>query len=181
MSPYTTPSAASAIGARWPREGACSAAPAILDITRCCRQARECFCLQDVPKFAYRSAKCGLDHATIGNRAGNEIRDADALVIGMPLLDGAGTPHRAFRASETKIARVERAVAVERARRVQSHAPASLNGSPHEGSIRCNLGWIHDWAKLCFDRPRLADVGGGCDRAKRSMRIVARQQAPVEG
>src|SRR6516162_3644712 len=34
MSPYTTPRAASAMGARWPRGGACSAAPITIVITR---------------------------------------------------------------------------------------------------------------------------------------------------
>src|ERR1700732_5528667 len=99
----------------------------------------------------------------------------------MPLLARARTPHRSLRASKTKIAGVERAVAVERARGLQPHAPASRNGSAHEWAIRCNLGRIHDWAKLCFDGPRLADIGGGCNRAEGSVRVVAGAQAAGGG
>src|ERR1700732_5617711 len=99
----------------------------------------------------------------------------------MPLLARARTPHRSLRASKTKIAGVERAVAVERARGLQPHAPASRNGSAHEWAIRCNLGRIHDWAKLCFDGPRLADIGGGCNRAEGRGRIGPRQHAAGGG
>src|SRR5260370_12596411 len=117
------------------------------------------------------STKRRFDHAAIRHRPGDEIADGDAFVIGMPLLDRARTPHCSLRASQTKIAGIERAVAVEDAWWLQSHAPASLHRSAHESAIRCNLRRIHHPATLCFDRPRLADIGGGCNRAEGSVRI----------
>src|SRR5262249_62341906 len=76
----------------------------------------------------------------------------------MPLLDGAGPPHRGLAALEAEEAGVERAMAVKSRWRPQSHAPASAVDGPHECPIGSDLGRIHERAELDLDLPRTADV-----------------------
>src|SRR6266568_7744024 len=95
-------------------------------------------------RFPTRSlAKVILDDAEIGDSAGEEIGDGNALVLGMPLFDGARPPHRGLSPLEAEETCVERAMAVKGRRRAQPHAPASAVDGPHEYPIGSDLGGIH--------------------------------------
>src|SRR5262249_22724646 len=118
--------------------------------------------------------------AEIGRRAGGEIGDGDALVVGMPLLDGARAPHRGLAALDAEETGIERAVAVEGLWRRDAHAPAAACDRAHEGAVRSNLGRVPERAELGLDLPWWPDVGGLRDRVERSLRVVARQKPPVE-
>src|SRR5215470_9689442 len=100
-------------------------------------------------RFPARSlAKIVLDHAEIGDGARGQIGDGNALVLGVPLLDGARPPHRGFAALEAEETGVERAVAVKGWRRGQPHAPAPAVDGPHECPVGSDLGGIHERAEL---------------------------------
>src|SRR5260370_23104807 len=73
---------------------------------------------------AHSLAKVILDHAEIGAGARDQIGDGNALVLGVPLFDGARPPHRGLSPLEAEKAGVERAVSVERRGRRQPPAPA---------------------------------------------------------
>src|SRR5215471_2948718 len=119
-------------------------------------------------------AKIVLDHAEIGDGARDQIGDGNALVLGMPLFDGARPPHRGLAALEAEEAGVERAMAVKGRWRLQPHAPAPAVDGPHECSIGSDLGRIHERAELGLDLPRIADVRRRGDGGKGGLRIVAR-------
>src|SRR6516225_962232 len=125
-------------------------------------------------------AKVVLDHAAIGDGARDQIGDGNALVLGVPLFDGARPPHRGLAAFEAEEASVERAMAVKGRRRLQPHAPAPAVDGAHERPIGSDLGRIHERAVLGLDLPRIADVRRRRDGGKRDLRIVAREEAPVE-
>src|SRR5205085_12518151 len=72
-----------------------------------------------------QSTKHLLDHPAIRHRAGNEVVDGDALVVAMPLLDRARSPHCRLRTLIAEKARIERAVTVEHRRRGEAHAPTA--------------------------------------------------------
>src|SRR6516165_3130930 len=100
-------------------------------------------------RFPARSlSKVVLDHAEIGDGALDQIGNGDALVLGVPLLDGARPPHRAFAALEGEKAGIERAM----------------------GS---DLGGIHERAELGLDLPRIADIRRRRDGREGGLRIVA--------
>src|SRR6266540_166648 len=117
-------------------------------------------------------AKVILDHAEIGDGAGEEIGDGNALVLGMPLFDGARPPHRGLSPLEAEETGVERAMAVKGRRRAQPHAPASAIDGPHECPIGSDLGGIHERAELGLDLPRIADIRRRRDGGKGGLRIV---------
>src|SRR5262245_32411622 len=119
-------------------------------------------------------AKVVLDHAEVGDGARDQIGDGNALVLGVPLLDGAGPPHGGLAALEAEEAGVERAVAVKGRWRPHPHAPAPAVDGPHECPIGSDLGRIHERAELGLDLPRIADIRRRCDGGKGSLRIVAR-------
>src|SRR5215475_487195 len=132
-------------------------------------------------RFPMRSlAKVILDHAEIGDGARDQIGDGNALVLGVPLLDGARPPHRGFSPLEAEETGIERTMAVKGWRRLQSHAPASAVDGPHEWPIGSDLGGIHERAELGLDLPRIADIRRRRDGGKGGLRIVAGEKAPVE-
>src|SRR5262249_23006832 len=115
-----------------------------------------------------------LDHAEIGDSTGEEIRDGNALVLGVPLFDGARPPHRGLSPLEAKEAGVERAVAVKGGRLRQSHAPAPAVDGAHECAIGSDLGGIHERAELGLDLPRIADIRRRRHGRAGGLRIAAR-------
>src|SRR6266566_6657318 len=129
---------------------------------------------------AHSLAKVTLDHAEIGAGARDQIGDGNALVLGVPLFDGARPPHRRLSPLEAEKAGVERAVAVKGRRRRQSHASAPAVDGAHECPIGSDLGGIHERAELGLDLPRIADIRRRRDGLEGGLRIVARQEAPVE-
>src|SRR5215472_12288389 len=132
-------------------------------------------------RFPTRSlAKVILDHAEIGDGARDQIGDGNALVLGVPLLDGARPPHRGFAALEAEETGVERAMAVKGRRRGQPHAPAPAVDGAHEWPIGSDLGGIHERAELGLDLPRIANIRRRRDGGKGGLRIVAGEEAPVE-
>src|SRR5262244_1334882 len=132
-------------------------------------------------RFPTRSlAKVVLDHAEIGDGALDQIGDGNALVLGVPLLDGARPPHRGFAALEAEETGVERAMAVKGRRRGHPHAPAPAVDGAHEWPIGSDLGGIHGRAELGLDLPRIANIRRRRDGGKGGLRIVAGEEAPVE-
>src|SRR5215813_1174266 len=125
-------------------------------------------------------AKIVLDHAEIGDGARDQIGNGDALVLGVPLLDGARPPHRGFATLEAEEAGVERAMAVKGRWRGQPHALAPAVDGAHERPIGSDLGGIHEWAELGLDLPRIADICRRRDGGEGGLRIVAGEEAPVE-
>src|SRR6516164_284240 len=125
-------------------------------------------------------AKVVLDHAAIGDGARDQIGDGNALVLGVPLFDGARPPHRGLSPLEAEQAGVERAVAVKGGRRRQSHAPAPAVDGAHECAIGSDLGGIHKRAELGLDLPRIADIRRRRDGGEGGLRIVAGEESPVE-
>src|SRR5262245_46771774 len=126
-------------------------------------------------RFPTRSlAKIVLDHAEIGDGAREEIGDGNALVLGVPLLDGARPPHRGLSPLEAEETGVERAMAVKGRRREQPHAPAPAVDGPHERPIGSDLRGIHERAELGLDLPRIADIRRRRDGGEGGLRIVAR-------
>src|ERR1700736_5960776 len=126
-------------------------------------------------------AERGFDHPTIGYGPRYEIGHGDALFVRVPLLDGAGSPHRRFRTLVTEEPRIERTVAGEGCRRIDAHAPAAFRNGAHERAPWRDLGRIHEWTALACDRPRRADLGGGGNGGKGDLRIIAGKEPPVEG
>src|SRR5262245_50243167 len=119
-------------------------------------------------------AKVILDHAEIGDGAGDQIGDGNALVLGVPLFDGARPPHRGLSPLEAEETGVERTMAVKGRRRAQPHAPAPAVDGPHECPIGSDLGGIHERAELGLDLPRIADIRRRRDGGKGGLRVVAR-------
>src|SRR5215831_5288292 len=132
-------------------------------------------------RFPTRSlAKVILDHAEIGDGARDQIGDGNALVLGVPLLDGARPPHRGFAALETEETGIECAMAVKGRRRGQPHVPAPAVDGADEWPIGSDLGGIHKRAELGLDLPRIANIRRRRDGGKGGLRIVAGEEAPVE-
>src|ERR1700745_1874328 len=97
---------------------------------------------------AHSLAKVILDHAEIGAGARDQIGDGNALVLGVPLFDGARPPHRGLSPLEAEKPGVERAVVVKGGGGRQPHAPPPAVDGAHECPIGSDLGGIPETGGL---------------------------------
>src|SRR5260370_19097877 len=123
---------------------------------------------------AHSLAKVILDHAEIGAGARDQIGDGNALVLGVPLFDGARPPHRGLSPLEAEKAGVERAVAVKGRWRRQPHAPAPAVDGAHECALGSDLGGRPYRAELAPNLPTIADIRRRPHGLHRGLRILAR-------
>ena len=119
-------------------------------------------------------------HAAIGDRAGDEVGNGDALVIAVPLLAATGTTWPLPRPCRGK-AGIERAATLKGRRRIEAHGRQPLLAARMNipsGAI--SAGYMNGPSGVSTDHGE-TDVGGGGDGGKRRLRVIARQQAPIEG
>src|SRR5215510_4312652 len=103
-------------------------------------------------------AEVFANETEISARAGLQLIDGDALVFGMPLVHVTGPPHGGLGALGAEVAGVQRAMTVEGRRRLQLYTFATAPDCARQRPLRRELGGMHEWTKLGFDRPGLADI-----------------------